>query len=272
MTTEPLDLDRLVDEAGRSTGLSDLGEPSWREGAERLVDGLTHDAQLHEEGSFIASTEITNRLANRMQIVDWVGRHPEIAQRDIRPPIVVLGHPRTGTTILYELLAQDPANRVPLTWEVELPWPPPRAETYDSDPRIADVQAGFEAAEIQMPGFSAIHEMGARMGQECSRIIAGEFRTTSFAVQYRVPSYKDWVFHEADMGPAYRYHRLFLQYLDSGFPAERWVLKSPSHLWSLGPLLQEYPDALIIHTHRDPLPRGVLAGLAHRPPPSTFQR
>ncbi len=74
-----------------------------------------------------------------------------------------------------------------------------------------------------------------------------------FATQYRVPEYESWLLHEADMAPAYRYHRMFLQYLQSAHPGERWVIKSPAHLWALGPMMREYPNALIVHTHRDPL-------------------
>jgi len=253
MAIEPLDLGRLVDEACRSTGLDDLGPPTWREGAERLVDDLNTSAALHELGSVIASTEIATYLSNRLRIVDWAKHNPEISQRDVRPPIVILGQPRTGTTILFGVLAQDPSIRAPLTWEVDKPWPPPETATYESDPRIEEVQTGLEASELLIPGFMGMHAMGARLGQECVRITAGDFRSMIFSTQYRVPGYQHWLLHDADMAPAYRYHRLFLQYLQSAHPAERWVIKSPAHMWSPDCLMREYPGALVIHTHRDPV-------------------
>ena len=218
-----------------------------------MIEELNNRAALHEVGSIVASTEIVSYLTNRLRIIDWVKRHPEIRERDIRPPIVILGQPRTGTTILFGVLAQDPANRVPLTWEVDQPWPPPETATYETDPRIGEVQATLEAADILIPGFMGMHAMGAQLGQECVRITAGEFRSMIFSTQYRVPDYQHWLLHEADMGPAYRYHRLFLQYLQSEHPAQRWVIKSPAHLWSLQSMMREYPDALVVHTHRDPL-------------------
>jgi hypothetical protein len=95
--------------------------------------------------------------------------------------------------------------------------------------------------------------MGARLAQECVRITAGDFRSMIFPIQYRVPSYNRWLLHEADMAPAYRWHRRYLQHLQSRHPAERWLLKSPAHLWSLDALAGEYPDAMVIQTHRDPL-------------------
>jgi hypothetical protein len=253
MSGDDLNVEHLIDQARGSTGLEDLGQNTWREGAERLVDDLQRSARLNEIGRVIASTEMIDYLANRMRVVDWVGRNPEIAERPIRPPIVILGQPRTGTTILFGVLAQDPDNRVPLTWEVDRPWPPPQTFTYASDPRIEEVQSSLEATELLIPGFSKMHEMGARLGQECVRITGGEFRSMIFPTQYRIPVYQRWLLHEADMAPAYRYHRLFLQYLDSGHPGERWVLKSPAHLWAPSALMNEYPDALVIHTHRDPL-------------------
>jgi hypothetical protein len=107
--------------------------------------------------------------------------------------------------------------------------------------------------DLLIPGFRAMHDMGARLGQECVRITAADFRSMIFATQYRVPEYQRWLLHEAEMASAYRYHRTFLQYLQSAHAGERWVIKSPAHLWSLGALFHEYPDALIVQTHRDPL-------------------
>ena len=197
--------------------------------------------------------EIVEYLSTRLGLVDWRKRHPEIAAVDVTPPIVIVGQARTGTTILHDLLAQDPANRVPLTWEVDRPLPPPETATYHTDPRIAASQELLDGVELVIPGFQAMHPMGALLPQECVRMTGGDFRSLIFPTQYRVPSYAQWLLHEADMASAYRWHRLFLQHLQSRHPAPRWVLKSPGHLWCLGALLDEYPNALLVQTHRDPL-------------------
>lgn len=246
-------LDDLVDQAYAAAGLGDLGEPAWRDGAERLVDALNAEARLNDVGGMIAGNDFAGYFSARLRIVDWVHQHPEIAERDVRPPIVVLGQPRTGTTILFDILAQDPANRAPLTWEVDRPWPPPRTATYDTDPRIADVDADLANTDLLIPGFRAMHDMGARLAQECVRITGGDFKSMIFSTQYRVPSYQRWLLDEADMGSAYRYHRVFLQYLQAEHPGERWLIKSPAHLWALPALMREYPGALVVQTHRDPL-------------------
>jgi Sulfotransferase family len=260
MATHELDVDALLAQAREEAGLEDLGDPRWREGADRLVDALDAEAGLHEIGAMVCSGEIVAYLRDRMRIVDWAKRHPSIAEGDVTPPIVILGLPRTGTTILFGVLAQDPANRVPLTWEVDRPWPPPETSTYGTDPRIAEVQTTLEGVEILIPGFMSMHDMGALLPQECVRMTAGDFRSMIFSTQYRVPSYQRWLLHEADMSCAYRYHRMFLQHLQSAHPAQRWVLKSPAHLWAPQAMMAEYPNALVVQTHRDPV--RVLCSLA----------
>jgi hypothetical protein len=248
-----LEASALLDRAEEATGLSDLGEASWREGLERLVDALQGEARLHELGVDIVAADIATYLTNRLRVTDWHARHPEIAQRPIAAPIVIVGQGRTGTTILHDLLAQDAANRVPLTWEVDHPHPPPETATYETDARVDAVQAELDSTELLIPGFLSMHPIGARLAQECVRITGGDFRSMIFPTQYHVPSYARWLLHDADMAPAYRYHRRFLQLLQWRHAGERWVLKSPGHIWCLDALLAEYPDALLVQTHRDPL-------------------
>ena len=253
MPSPALDPDRLSTMAVEATGLEDFGEPTWRPGLERYVNALETEAHLHELGEQIAAGEIVEYLSNRLGLVDWRNTHPEISAADVVPPIVIVGQARTGTTILHDLLAQDPANRVPLTWEVDRPLPPPETATYETDPRVAATQELLDGVELVIPGFQAMHPMGALLPQECVRMTGGNFRSMIFPTQYRVPSYAHWLLDEADMAPAYRWHRLYLQHLQSRHPAPRWVLKSPGHLWCLGALLAEYPNALLVQTHRDPL-------------------
>jgi len=248
-----LDSQRLVDLALEATGLADFGADTWREGLDRLVAALRDEAHLHELGEQLAAGEIVDYLSTRLGLIEWRSQHPEIATVDVVPPIVIVGQARTGTTILHDLLAQDPANRVPLTWEVDRPLTPPETATFDSDPRIAASEELLSGVELLIPGFQAMHPMGALLPQECVRMTGGDFRSMIFPTQYRVPSYAQWLIDEADMAPAYRYHRIFLQHLQSRHPAPRWVLKSPGHLWCLGALLDEYPNALLVQTHRDPL-------------------
>ena len=244
--------ERLVATACEEAGSDDFGDGGWQPGLDRLTDGLVNEARLSAIGVEIAYLDLMRALKNRLGVIAWRKEHPEIAREPVIAPIVIVGQPRTGTTILYDLLAQDPDLRAPLTWEVDAPCPVPQPETYHNDPRIAQTQASIELSEQIIPGFLAFHPMGALVGQECVRITASEFTSMIFSVQYRLPSYYRWLLYEADHAGAYRFHRIFLQHLQSGVSGQ-WLLKSPAHLWHLDALLTEYPDALIVQTHRDPL-------------------
>jgi hypothetical protein len=248
-----LDVDSLAAQAVDVTGLDDFGEPTWREGLTRLNAALIDEAALTELGGQIAAGEAVMYLSNRLQVLDWHRRYPEIGTADVVPPVVIVGQGRTGTTILHDLMSQDPATRAPLTWEVDRPSPPPEAATYDTDPRIDEVDELLGMTELLIPGFKTMHPMGARLGQECVRITGAEFRSLIFATQYRIPSYNAWLLNEADMASAYRWHRQLLQLLQWRHPTDRWVLKSPGHQWSLRALVHEYPDAMLVQTHRDPV-------------------
>ncbi|MFZ2241230.1 MAG: sulfotransferase [Gordonia amarae] len=242
----------LIDAACEQVGADDFGADGWQHGLHRVTEALVTEARLSEIGVEVAYADMMRALKNRLGVIAWRNQNPRIAEEKISRPIFIVGQPRTGTTILYDLLAQDPALRTPLTWEVDEPCPVPRPETYETDPRIAQVQASIEMSEHIIPGFLKHHPMDARVGQECVRITASEFNSMIFSVQYRIPSYQRWWVHEADQAGAYAYHRVFLQHLQSGVPGD-WLLKSPAHMWHLDALLAEYPDALIVQTHRDPL-------------------
>jgi hypothetical protein len=247
------DADTLAARAIDAAGADDFGEDTWREGLEHLLASFESEARLSELGAGIVEGEVVGYLTNRLQLQGWAATHPEVADVDIGAPIVIIGQARTGTTILFDLLARDPGMRAPLTWEVDHPVPPPSTATYDTDPRIAEVDERLAMVEVVVPGFRAFHPLGATLAQECVRMTALDFRSMIFPTQYRVPSYARWLLHEADMASAYRLHRRFLQHLHSGHPGERWLLKSPGHLWCLDALLAEHPDAVLVQTHRDPL-------------------
>ena len=142
---------------------------------------------------------------------------------------------------------------MPLTWEVDQPIPPPETATYDTDPRIAEVSARIEMGHAALPSLQAMHPTGALLAQECVRITGCDFKSVIFGSQYCVPSYLEWVTNDADMAPTYQFHRRYLQVLQSHHHADRWVLKSGAHLWALPALLETYPDAFFVQTHRDPL-------------------
>jgi hypothetical protein len=109
------------------------------------------------------------------------------------------------------------------------------------------------------PLMVSMHEMDAELADEEIWLLAVDFATMLFEASYHVPSFRDW-YDRADLTPGYAYLRTLLQILQWYHPGERWLLKSPQHLASLGPLLATFPDATVVQTHRDPLP--VMASMA----------
>ncbi len=245
--------ERLVREAERRTGLADFGDDdAWRSGLAAFCAALETEAELTPLGRTIARGSVLSALENRLHMTDWRRRHPEIDAERIERPVIVIGMGRTGTTILHDLLARDPNNRVPLSWEVETPCPPPERSSYASDPRIAATDARLARTDALVPGLKSMHPMGALLPQECVSMLSTELASVAFQLLYRVPSYSRWLHEEADLAAVYRGHRRWLQLLQWRCPG-RWALKSPCHLWHLRALVAAYPDALLVQTHRDPL-------------------
>ena len=252
-----LDVDGVLRTASeRAGGLDDLGDDpagSFMEGLGRFVDSLASEGQLNDIGRIISNERMLLHTVNRLNYVEDRTRFPEIATQEIVRPVFIIGMPRTGTTILHDILACDPRSRAPMTWEVMFPSPPPEAATFDSDPRIAQCAATMPDRDMQLPGFDAIHPMGPQLTQECVVMMGETMCTPLFHNQFRVPSYEDWIDTEADWRPVYDFHHRQLQHLQARNPGDRWVLKTGAHLWGLDQLLETYPDARIVFTHRDPV-------------------
>jgi len=247
-----LDEAKLLEAARAKTGLDDFGGEAFREGLRRALRALEGEAQLNLIGRVATRGTLAHLLETRLKLQAYRKQHPELEAEEIRRPVFIVGVPRTGTTILFNLLAQDPANRAPLSWEIENPCPPPEEATFTTDPRIAQMEKQFAGLEKVSPTLSAIHEFGAELPQECIAITAHEFLTVQFHIVYNALSYQQWL-DEQSLVPAFEYHRRYLQHLQSRYKKERWVLKTPGHLPVIDDLLTVYPDACIIHTHRDPL-------------------
>lgn len=132
-----LSLDSLHDAAAKRAGSDDFGDPDYREGLERLVASIEAESKTNLLGRVSARTQIVDLLAARLELTAYRKDHPELAAEKVERPLFVLGLPRTGTTLLYELLACDPSSRSPTTWELSRPCPPPLAETYQTDPCLS---------------------------------------------------------------------------------------------------------------------------------------
>ena len=246
-----LDPDTIIRAAARKARSEHFGDRDFIKRLERIVAAIEREADLHWIGRVAVRQSIEGALVNRFGLYRYRAEHPEIVNGSIEEPLFIVGFPRTGTTILFNLLGQDPANRPPRGWEVQFPNPPPEPATYTSDPRIQKAEKYFGQMDTMAPALPSIHEVGAELPQECMPILAETFLSPQAGIIYNIPSYQKWVDAQS-AAPAYTYHRHFLQHLQSRYMKDRWVLKSPVHLATLDALLDEYPDARLVFTHRDP--------------------
>ncbi len=248
----PLDDESLLHSAMRKTGLADLGEDYWVEPFHVLLTALAEEAQLNLMGRLMTRSDILRILENRLLITDCRKRHPEIASEQIRKPVFITGLARSGTSILFEILSQDPSCRVPKYWEALFPCPPPEAETYETDARIQRADALVRQFDRVTPEHATMHETGGNIPCECGMLVAHTFIADHLAAIHQVPSYNTWLAH-ADLRPAYRFHRELLQLLQWKNHRQHWLLKAPWHLGNLQVLFEIFPDARVVLTHRDPI-------------------
>ena len=244
--------DALASKAQESAKLDDFGPDGWREGFKILVDSVNAEGNLNQLGRMIMGGLLDSTLQMRLRVVDWANQHPEVTREQITAPIVVSGLPRTGTTLLSNLLDLDPQNRSLLGWESGEVAPPPTLSSHREDPRIAESVKGSGQLSKLAPSVRAMHPMAATLPTECVTLLGGEFRSIHFETQGTFDSYGSW-FETCDMVSAYEFHRLCLQVLQSTIPTQRWSLKTPGHMWHMDAVYAVYPDARVVWTHRDPL-------------------
>jgi hypothetical protein len=242
--------DTLVEEACARAGSDDFGPATWREGLEVLTHALSTEGCLNEVGRRVYSDQIVGYLVNRLEVEKWYHLHPEIGDERIVAPLFGLGLPRTGSTALSFLLACDRSRRSSRMWEASSPCPPPETATEDSDPRIAQCQAGIDMSNRMFPDFAGMLPTSATGPQECILIMAMDFRSEVFEGMALLPSYTDLLL-SCDMAPAYRYHERVLKLLQWHCPPTRWWLKTPAHMTTIDGLDEVYPDARFVMTHRD---------------------
>lgn len=234
------------------TGLSEWENDFGRLGLRVLLKSLEKEANLSHLGRIRMKRECARLLVNSLRIQEDMKRHPEILDVPIHRPLFIVGLPRTGTTLLHNLLAQDPAARVPLRWELLRPSPPPSIEKRGTDPRIKYAQNEVRRLRIFAPQVFLIHPLNPTGPDECIHLFKNGFASFSFSMLCNIPQYVDWLFQQ-DMIPAYSYYRKQLQILQWRCPGKYWILKSPSHLFSLDALFAVFPDACVVQIHRDPL-------------------
>jgi hypothetical protein len=248
-----LEPEALLAAARTETALDDFGDEAFLDRLRLLCDALVREGGLSEVGRVMAYGQLLQLLENRLKVEALIARHRAIASVEIRAPIVIVGLPRTGTTHLHNLMAADPALRSLPYWESLEPvlldeeLPPPG----EPDPRRARCDQALRFVNESLPYFVRMHEMTTDHVHEEIQLLAVDFSTMLFETMALLPSWRD-AYAATDQTPSYRYLRRILQAMQWQRGGTRWALKSPQHLEQLGPLLDAFPDAIVVFTHRDP--------------------
>lgn len=230
--------------ATAATGLEDFGDDFYREGLEILLAALRDEARLNARGEAFLAQRIVGYLEQRLQVEDWYRRHPEIDDVPIVAPLIGMGLPRTGSTALSMLLAQDPDVRYLRRWEASQPCPPP-STVNGVDPRIPPDKGEMVGTRYHVPA-------DTHGPMECHELMALSFTSHLFQSFAQVPTYANWLINKADLHSTMAYQRRVMTLLQWGEPARPWRLKCPSHVLWLEAVDAAFPDARYVMTHRDP--------------------
>ena len=249
---QPLELDALVETAQARTGPTEFDAETFRPALAIFLADF-NKLVLPERGVEGTREAIVAALANRLKVTAYLAARPELLTRPVERPVFVFGIPRTGTTLLNNLLAADPNRRSPLSWEIDDPVPPATSATLYNDPRALARLEAERAMLAADPDIGKYYRFSAIYPNECLFFMGHDFKNVNWESRGRLPNYRDYLFGDVDiMRPAYAYHKRYLQLLQSEAPGI-WNLKMPSHALYLDVLLGTYPDARLIWTHRDPL-------------------
>ena len=248
--SEPLlEPEALMAAAQAETGLSNFGGDDFRAGLQALCD--TYNGAYNERGRRRSGHRLHQLLTTRLKIQEAFRKSPEILEHPVAKPMFLTGLPRSGTSAQFNLLARDPAVRPLLLWEATFPDPIP-LQPGQGDPRREALANIVEEQRKKNPDFTKMHFASPDTPEECVIIQAFAFHGVQMGIEIMCEPYGSW-FKSQDLRSFYRYYRTLLQLVDWQRPGERWLLKAPAHMWAIEPLLEVFPDARVVWSHRDPL-------------------
>jgi hypothetical protein len=249
-----LDVESVMADARKRSGLDDFGDEHFVEPLGVLLEALRTEAPLSAFGRLVSRHFVVQMLIGRLRLEELYRQHPEIEDEVIERPIIVAGLPRTGTTHLFNLLSQDSGLRWIPYWESLEPIPDPSEKPGKDgrDPRIKRGEGTLKFLQWIMPLFNAMHEFTPEGPHEEIQLLAMDFTSVLFESSWHIPSYSEW-YKQADRRPTYAFLARCLKALQFLHRKEQWLLKTPEHLLNIGPLVETFPDATFVQTHRDPV-------------------
>ena len=236
------------DRARKKTRVDVDPRPETVAALEALLQSIREDAAVNFAGGIAAKMDSLRMAGQHLLVEQALRDDPDIEQTELPPPIFLIGWMRTGTTFAHRLLGQDPETRTMPYWESMFPVPPATG----NDTRADDLEHVLGQLAAISPNYEAIHPMGAQEPEECVALFTNVFRTLQYNVQYRVPGYVEWLRAE-DPTIAYSQYKQQLQLVHHHRPhGKRFALKDPTHSVFVDTIVELFPDARFLFTHRDP--------------------
>ena len=241
----------LLAEAHKRAGSCEWGTYDFRDALRVLLQCIRNEARLSHTGQFLNWRNITRVLTNRLLIEQEKQKRGVPYPESCEQPVFIAGLPRTGTTLLHNLLIQDPDSHYLRLCDGMYPSPPPHPEKRQHDERVEKAGQYTTTMYSLRPELKKVHYIEATSPEECLWLFEHQFLDPVFAVRMHIPSYNEWLFQRNHDASYADYHEM-LNSLALHFPSRRWVLKAPRHIFFINSLLKEFPKACIIWTHRDP--------------------
>jgi len=252
--------DELIRGAIKFTGLKDFGfdqNPKWLEGFD-LALNEAHRIPLKAAGRWWINFLLFRRLCERLRFVDYVKNHPELEKIPIKDPIFIIGLPRTGSTITYNLLALDNDVRTLKLWEIIHPTPPP-SDPISEKQRIRRLSWALAFQRLWSPGLDKIHYIRANLAEEETMWFSQNNWFPGLAIGINSPPITEWFLSQEDKTGDKAFHMyqdfrniLRMRTIDKGVPS-RWLFKGVLiHQHCLPALFRVFPDARVIYLRRDP--------------------
>lgn len=242
----------VLDAAARKAGSDDFGSDSYRTALAPLLHSVEHEMQLNARGRGEVWNRVVDALTNRAVLVAWEKANPALAAAPVEAPVVILGLPRTGSSILHETLASAPGMRTPLIWEVKDYSLVHEVQDAHADARIQEIEAAIARKNEAVPGYAAIHYENPHIPMECVALTVLDLVTPQFSTLAWAPTYRRFMLSH-DARETYHWHRRAVRFLQARTPGRRWVLKAPMHSLYTAALIEAYPDAVLLQTHREPV-------------------
>lgn len=243
----------ILSAAQQAAGLDDFGSGDFLPHFKVYVD-MANRAPLTPHGREQQLAAMQRWLVNRLRFADAAKRHPDILREDVSDPIVVLGFPRSGTTVLQRMLSADPAMQALSLWRVMNPSPFPDEQQNGPRARIEFAEAMEQHLRNDKPDQFSAHPMLAREADEDWFIHQMTFQHIgNFLAGVCTREHLEYLRAQPRL-PSYRYVADILRYLqwqDGGRRDRPWVLKTPVHIGCLDELLAVHPGATLVYPRRD---------------------